>query len=565
MRKALAAVLLLSSSVQALAADVSATSKVESVTVFLSGAEVLRIGRVKLEKGEHVVTVADLPAGAVPGSIRVEGKATGKLDITSVDTRRAYVPSAVAAEIDGERKKIEDQLLAVRDQRALAEAELNGAEVQKTLVANLAALPNRPSPPGGDANVNEDWPRILGLIAAGSAEAAKSAGAAQVKLRELDKQIQDLEGKLAQLAPPTTEQTEVKVFVNAQTPLEADLSIRYQVQDAYWLPVYDARLTSGSKTAAPVLDFTRRAEVRQHTGEAWQDVTLQLSTTRPASGASAPELDTQTVDFERPMPVAAAPATRRMKQSRDDSDGMAGLAEAMPQDSLAAGAPPPPPSPVVVEEQKAALTSAPFQAIFVVPGRLSVPSTNEAKKVTLAKDTIEPKLAVRTVPKSDPSAYLYAKFVLPKGSPTLPGSVILFRDGTFVGGGQIPLLSPGEDHEIGFGVDDQVRVRHAVINEQRGETGLISSSRTDSRNYRITVKNLHERPIDLIVFDQVPVSLNQEIKVEYTGRDQPTNTDVDNKRGVMTFEDTLDQDEERVLEVGYRIAWPAAKSIEFNR
>ena len=126
-------------------------------------------------------------------------------------------------------------------------------------------------------------------------------------------------------------------------------------------------------------------------------------------------------------------------------------------------------------------------------------------------------LTVRTVPKLDAKAYLYARLILPKGSPLLPGAVSLFRDGTFVGTGALPVLSPGEEHELGFGADDQVRVRHAIADEKRGETGLISSARTDSRNYRITVKNMHERAVELVVHDQIPVSQNDDIKVELVG------------------------------------------------
>ena len=86
-----------------------------------------------------------------------------------------------------------------------------------------------------------------------------------------------------------------------------------------------------------------------------------------------------------------------------------------------------------------------------------------------------------------------------RGTPILPGQVSLFRDATFVGNGRLPLLAPGEEHELGFGVDDAVRVRHAIAEEKRGETGIITSSKTDTRSYRITVKNLHERPIPVTV------------------------------------------------------------------
>ena len=36
----------------------------------------------------------------------------------------------------------------------------------------------------------------------------------------------------------------------AGAQLDADLTVRYQVRNAAWLPRYDARLATGSKTAA---------------------------------------------------------------------------------------------------------------------------------------------------------------------------------------------------------------------------------------------------------------------------------------------------------------------------
>ena len=113
--------------------------------------------------------------------------------------------------------------------------------------------------------------------------------------------------------------------------------------------------------------------------------------------------------------------------------------------------------------------------------------------MVLSTDKYEPQLSCRTVPKVDAQGLSLRQGDGAKGTPLLPGQVYLFRDGTFVGTGSLPLLAPGEEHELGFGVDDQVKVRHAMLEEKRGESGLISTSRTDSRNYRVTVKNMHER------------------------------------------------------------------------
>lgn len=563
MRFAFAATAFALLSVPSQAAEIAATSRIGAVTVFPSGAEISRTAKVKLEKGEHTLVIQDVSAEAVPGSIRVEGKATGKLEIGSVDSRRLFVPRTDSANAESERRKIEDEIEKLRDDKAVFEAAVQAAETQKTLIGNLAQLPTRPAPSAGQAERGEDWSQILSIIGTATTGAQRASLDAQVRMREIDRKVEDLDKKLASLAPPREEHTEVKLFVSAAAPLEADITVSYQVQNASWVALYDARLSSGAKSDAPSLALTRRASISQRTGEAWDDVGIKLSTTRPTAGASALELQPVVVDFEPDYALE-----EKMKRSRGEGDArtmMAPKPAAAPvtQDALgglekAEVAP----EPEAIAQQNATVVAAPFQAVYEVPGRLSVPNTGEAKRVQLLEEALEPQLSVKTVPKDDAKAYLYAKVALPKTStPLLPGAVSLFRDGTFVGTSSLPVLSPGEDHELGFGIDDLVRVKHAIVDDKRGETGLISTSKTDNRSFRITVKNMHDRTVQLVIFDQIPVSQNQEIKVELTSRQAATKTDVDNKRGVMAWESKLEPDQEQVLDFGYRITWPSAKQI----
>ena len=549
--------------------EVPVTSRIETVTVFPAGAEATRTARLTLAKGEHTLVFSDLPAEAVPGSIRVDGKATAGLDIQSVDTRRRYIPRADQESLQAERKSIEDEIEKLRDERGLLQGQEDAAQTQKTLLQNLAQMPGRPQleegqpVPPAQAVPPTDWTQILSLIASGMTDAQRLALDAEVKKRDLDRRIEELEKKLGALAPGRVEQTEVKVFVVAGAALDADLTVRYQVRNASWTPRYDARLATGSKTAPPLLELARRADIVQRTGESWDNIALLLSTTRPTANAAAPVIDTLTVDFEPEAREVSAAAPPPPPAPMANFDGLGMRKKAVRTAQLADERAPEEPA-VDVVEQGATVAAAPFQAVFNVPGRLTVPPTGEAKRVFLQQDGIEPVLTVRTVPKLDPKAYLYARLILPKGSPLLPGAVALFRDGTFVGTGALPVLSPGEEHELGFGADDQVRVRHAIADEKRGETGLISSARTDSRNYRITVKNMHERAVELVIHDQIPVSQNDGIKVELVGPAQPTKKDIDGKRGVMAFESKLEPEEERLVEFGYRVIWPGARAIVYH-
>lgn len=553
----LAAVLMSSTSL--LAADISAASKIDAVTVFPAGAEVTRVTQVKLAAGEHAIILNDLPATAIPSSIRVEGKATGNLAIGSVDSRRLGIQRADIEANAAERKRIEAEIEKLNDEKSLLSAAIEAAEAQKRLINNLTELPGKPVPAGQAAPAQPDWGSLVQLIGERTATAQKLILDTQVKIREVDRKISDLQKKLQPLAPAQEQRTEVKVYVTAAAALEGELLVRYQVPNAAWTPLYDVRLTTGTKTVAPKAQLVRRASIQQRTGESWSNVALSLSTTRPASGSQAPELPPMLVDVREPI--------KPMARSR--ADGRVA-------DNMMAGAPPPAaaPAPMIAAETvakrveatsiNATIDANAFQAIYGIQGRVTVEQTGEAKRVQIDQSDLDPTLTVRTVPKRGEKAYLYAKLVMPRTSAILPGQVSLFRDATFVGTGRFPQLAGGEEHELGFGQDDNIRVKYAVADEKRSEGGIISSTKTEAKNFRITVKSLHQRPIAVTVIDQQPVSLNQEVKVEFTSKLQPTRKDLEDQRGILAWDFTMQPDEERVLEFGHRITWPAAKQIDIT-
>jgi uncharacterized protein (TIGR02231 family) len=530
---------------------------VTAVTVYPSGAEVVRQARVSLPAGDHVVMLRDLPAQAVGASLRVEGKAAGRLEIGGVDHKRTFVLREEMASAD--RRQLEQDIENLRDERQRLEAIGESAELQRNFVRNLTQLPTVVPPPGtGQAPI--DWSALFTLIGTRSSEAQAQAIDAQIKIRDVDRRLDDLQRRLASTAPQRTEQTEVRIAVSSQASTEADLTVRYQVTDAGWQPLYDARLETGARNVAPRLTLVRRAALRQRTGEPWVDVALALSTARPTATSSAPELRTVTVDIQqdlpRPAPAMAPPppaaVLRGGAEDRAAGEGTRKVAEAAPQQAPAT-------------EQTATLETGAFSAQFSVKDRLTLPETGETKNVLVDEQTLEPSLVVRAVPRLDPRAYLYARIVMPRTAPYLAGPVSLFRDRTFTGTARLPQLAPGDQHELGFGQDDLVRVRFATAEERRGEGGLITTTRTDERNFRMTIRNLHERPIAFSLMDQVPVSLNQDIKVDLLGRMPPTRRDVDDKRGVLAWEDRLNADEERVIEFGYRLVWPANRSLTYGR
>lgn len=566
LRICLAAVISAVFAVSASGAEINASSRIDAVTVYPSGATITRVARAKIEKGEHVLVFSDLAAQAKPGSIRVEGRASGALEIGSVDSRRVNVSTTDAKVQASQRRRIEKQIEALRDQHEAIAVRIRAAKAQVSLTTNLAQLPLRPPALGAAQAAGAaatDWGRIYGFIGEHLQDAEATILKSHIEQREIARKIKDLQGALAQIAPTQKVRTVVKVHVMAAAALEAELTIRYQIRRASWRPLYDARLDTGDKAVAPKLTLVRRATISQRSGEPWTNVKLSLSTSQPAAGSTAPKLYPLTVSIyepPQPRPMAMAPQRTRSlrRRSKPGADKIGRLAAAPAAEMAAA-------KKMAVRAQIAAVKVAPFQAVFKVPGRQSVVATGEIKRVQLGRVALEPALLVHTVPKRLAKAFLYARFKLPKGTPYLPGQVQLFRDSSFVGSGHLPLLRPGEDHELGFGQDDSVLVKYAIVQEKRGQSGLISSTKTDMRNYKITIRNLHERAIDVAVFDQVPVSKNQDIRVELTGTTPPTKRDVKDRRGVYAWETKMRSDQELVIDFGYKISWPADKRITYGR
>lgn len=119
--------------------------------------------------------------------------------------------------------------------------------------------------------------------------------------------------------------------------------------------------------------------------------------------------------------------------------------------------------PLPVEERSATIESGGFQALFRVPGRVSLGAGEGARSPRIASATSAPELLVRAAPVIDDTAFLEAAFVQTEDAPPLPGRVSLYRDGTDVGRGQIALAQKDETVRLGFGADEKVKITRAVV------------------------------------------------------------------------------------------------------
>jgi uncharacterized protein (TIGR02231 family) len=547
----LAAAFLLSTAfvVPSFAAEIAAPSRIDAVAVYPQGAEVQRLAELSLEPGEHTLLFAGLPGEMQAETIRVEGSSPGRVEIGSVDSKLVSVPSTA---IDEQRKRIEKDIESLGDERAVLDQAIADAEFQKRLLEQLATGAIAPTPKEGEVRTADaaQLGGVLDLVSGKLQLIGKTILDARVRQREIDRQVNDLTLQLDGLAPREVTSMLVSVHVTVPAATSGTFKLRYRVGNAGWMPIYDARLASPAKGEADArIELVRRAEVQQATTESWDNVAVTLSTARPAGATAAPDIV--------PQGVNAFDEGRGRNYSRDARiKSQAGLE--MEDSPSGSGLP----APRSVEQMEAEVQVAGFQALYSIQGRVSIDNTGTAKKVRIATDTLGAKLSARAVPKLDPNAYLTAAFTVSGETPLLPGQVTLYRDGVYMGQGYLPMLVPGEETKLGFGVDDLVKVKRAEVTRIKGEEGLITTSNVDTRAYDLTVKNLHDFPLDVTVIDQMPFSTNEDVTVAtLSGMTPPSQSNLERRRGVLAWNFELEPKAEKVIKHGYKITWPKDMTV----
>ena len=403
----------------------------------------------------------------------------------------------------------------------------------------------------GEARPIAEWRAAFAAVAEEVASADAAIRDAERKQRELDREIARLEQDRAQ-KPPS--RLEVRIELAAAAATKATLRVTYAVRNARWTPLYDARLDTGAKDRKPALELVRRAEITQNTGEDWSDVALSVSTVRTARGGNAPDLNSLIVQYPQlprpmPRPLECKPSVRHRRRGRGSS-ALAGGTAMEPVMEKAA-------------EQQAAADVSSFQVMFKIPGRVSLGASEGAKSLRVSTATIAPDLAVRAAPVQDPTAFLEASFKQNEDAPLLPGRVSIYRDGVFVGRGQMAAAGKDETVRLGFGADDKIKIERAVLKRNEGSAGLIvTTSKTDERAFKTTVRNGHDFPIRIAIEDQLPVSENEDIVVEMLpSTTAPTASNIRDKRGVLEWAFEAKAGEVRDINFAWRLRWPKDKSV----
>jgi len=495
--------------------------KILRVTVLPQGAWVTRQVTLSTTPGkDRQLLIVGLPHGIDPANLSIRGQGIRQLapmrliPVSAEDTRAVRTIDRKRAELKAEQADAVDQLTAAATRLSILKTQMGRVDGK-----SAGAFVTDPA-------ASKRFDQALKRILTQRQNARRQRQILQEQIDALNKERAHLIARGGKLS------VETRIGSVAGSKSGRTLTLHYRVAKAGWRPIYTARLSTQENS----VDWSMVADVHQQTGEDWYSVRLTLATLDNRRYYPVPKLSRWTIGFRR-------------KTSRPLVNDRVMALAAKPKTAGESA-------------QAQLLGVSEFNAEFHSQGAVSVASEKASTMVTLGRSHLPAQVAVRVAPQSNPLAVLTAGIQLDNKHPLPGGKLILFRDGSQVGGRHLAAIEPGQKFTLGFGVDRAVDVDFHTEPEKRDEHGLIGKSRELVRKATVTIVNHHDRQVPILVLMHLPVAIDADISVNpLPGNTSPTERRFAGLQGVWAWKLEPGAGKQAVINFGFRVRWPEDKQL----
>ena len=110
---------------------------------------------------------------------------------------------------------------------------------------------------------------------------------------------------------------------------------------------------------------------------------------------------------------------------------------------------------------------------------------------------------------------------------------------------------------IGLGIDQRVTVKREILRDPSNKPAIATNRIRDVR-IRIQLRNNRSEPIDLLLIDQAPLAMTNEIEIKV---DPITKGEYDKESGKASWRLNLEPRGEAQRELHYTVKWPKGKPL----
>ena len=520
---------------------------VQSVIIYLYGAEVDQTKTVTLSPGRNKITFTGLSPKLDSKSIQVS--ASGGVAILAISDAINYMANqkesnrikqlkdSVVILSDGIGQNNNDRDAYVTEKNMLLKNESIGGQDKGVAIAEL--------------KLAADFYRArIKEINAEISKIDKKNSSLQQSLTNVNQQLYELNAKNNQ---PTAE---ISILISSSAKISSTINLKYLVTDAGWAPSYDLH----AEDINLPIELKYRAKVFNNTGIDWNDVKLKLSTADPSKSASKPEL--------LPWDLTFVSATKNRYASYYGKKQAPAPAvqsgEGYIQNSISNTNE----IDLIIKEQPAKpkvsfveIEIAELSAEFEIKTPYTFPSDSKPYIVDVTEYKLPATFQHFSAPKLDRDAFLLARITGWEDLDLVEGEANVYYGGTFVGQSYIYTRSADDTLDLSLGRDNKVLVTRSKVKEFCTKK-VIGNTTKETFAYEMLVKNNRKTPVQIEVEDQLPISTQSDVTVDAI---EISKAEYDAKTGKLVWKYNLQPGEVKKIELSFSVKYPKASKINTQK
>lgn len=531
-------------------------SKITAVTVYPGAAHVTRTATLDLNPGSHRVVFDNIIPPVDENSISVSGEGTAGVKIYGAAIRQEYLQQAAdqrVVELEKRIESIDDSIMSANKDAGVLQQErefLNsvklfaGQEIPKDLVTTMPPV--------------ENLKGLRSFLSGELNDVESKREDIRIKVRALTREKDALARELSALRGSGGQmKRNLVVDLECGKPGNLILTVSYLVKGAFWRPVYDAR-TDYAKSEVELASF---GVVKQNTGEDWQDVALTLSTAKPALGGRLPYIAPWILQPFQPYQPMAMRGAIEMKSADTAvqyspevfSQGAGGITEGPPESQPA-------------EVAYSQVQQKGVSVVYRITRPATLKSDGTESRLPISTQTLRAHYEYSAYPRAQELAYLGSKVVNAADMQMLAGEVNLFLEGDYVGKSGIDNVGPGETFSLFLGVNENVKVKREEVSKLVDDVmigGIPSPTRKTTFKYKLTVENYKTEKIAMNIFEAMPVSENEKIRVKVFDVSLPPATkDWEDRKGVWQWVFELEPKAKKEIFYSFTVEHPREMQLQ---
>ncbi|MBR2426287.1 MAG: mucoidy inhibitor MuiA family protein [Lentisphaeria bacterium] len=513
---------------------INAEHKPSAVTVYRSGALLTRTADVALKKGRNLIVFANIPDNINTGTIRMAEQAVTHPDCTirSISWERAtstLYRNEEIRKLTAEKENLQQKILQKQDHVEVLTKTLSLLECYRTIHGEAVAEQAYTS--GKDKTL---WQSSNDTLTTRYRNAQTEKRNTEGAIRDLQEKLHLVDQKLRNHSEGVTaRRISILVTADAKADCKATLKIAYVTHAASWTPRYQAKIVSGKKT----MDLEYSGNVKQASGEKWEQIDLTLSTAPVRLSATPPEWKNWVLYGE---PQQKGKSARKLV-TVESADAAMPVAFAMYQNNTSGNI-----AKVNTKGDAASVS-------YTLPGKYTIADGNQESAFVITRRTFKTDYRNEAIPELRNNVFICGEFLNDSPYLLLPGKVAISRDSGYIGTSTLPLTAQGEKNKLYAGSVDGISVTSQKTQDKHTTEGLVQKTSCHYEHWQTTLLNTGNKPVSLILRQRIPVSEVEEVTVKLL----PATTagaELDPKTGMIHWNLTLQPGELKRLNLACRTA-----------